>query len=87
VIFMSFPGCRRRAVAHRPGPVRIVMMLSFMLFWASGFTCLLWAVHRIARAMETIARTRALKALGDELSDEDRRTIAEYVRHQSLRRY
>ena len=84
---MSFPGRKRPVVDHRPGPARLVVMLSVMLFWASGFACLLWAVHRIARAMETVARTRALKVLGDELSDEDRRTIAEYVRHESLRRF
>jgi hypothetical protein len=84
---MWLPGHKRRVVVRRPGPVRIVLMLFFGLFWASGFTCLLWAVHRIARALETVARTRALKVLGDDLSDEDRRTIAEYVRHESLRRF
>ena len=84
---MSFPGHKRRAVASRSAPARFAVMILFLLFWASGLTCLLWAVHRIARALESIARSKALKALGDDLSDEDRRTIAEYVRHQSLRRF
>jgi hypothetical protein len=84
---MPFFGHRRRAVACRPGPMRVAMMLFAMLFWVSGFTCLLWAMHRIARAAESLARTRALKVLGDDLTDEDRRTIVEYVRHESLRRF
>jgi hypothetical protein len=67
--------------------VQMLVMLFFMVFWASGFTCLLWALHRLARAAETVARTRALKVLQDDISDEDRRTIAEYVRHASLRRF
>jgi hypothetical protein len=76
-------GTSRRA--H--GPARFLVMIGVLLFWASWITCFLWALHRIARALETIARTRALKALEDDLSDQDRRTIAEYVRHESLRRF
>jgi hypothetical protein len=72
---------------HGRAPVRMLVMIGVLLFHASVATCFLWAMHRIASALQTIARTKALKVLGDDVSAEDRRTIAEHIRRGSLRHF
>lgn len=72
---------------HGPGPLRMVFGLAFALFYALGFVSLLWAVHRIARALSITARLKTLDRLEAELTDEERRTLVERVRRESLGRY
>lgn len=71
----------------RISPFGKVFMIAMGLYWAAGFACLLWALHRIAAGIQADARVHALEVLGDELSDEDRAIVFEGIRNELRRSF
>jgi hypothetical protein len=69
---------------HRPDPIRLAIMLFAVVFWAAAVTCFLLAAHRIARGLRMSGRAAALDAAGDAMTDEEKRTVAEYLRRDAL---
>jgi hypothetical protein len=81
----------RPSYGHRgPNPIGIAFMLFMLvnwLFWAAAATCFLLAAHRVARGMNLVGRAQALKVAGDSMTDEEKRSVEEYLRHDALSRY
>jgi len=55
------------------------------LFFASAITCLLLAVHRIARGVALGGRVTALKKLGDAYTPEEREQLIHIIKRDSLK--
>jgi hypothetical protein len=79
---------------HRPGFGRkanpiigLAVFLFITLFWMGAATCFLLAAHRIARGLLMSGRAAAIEASGDSMTDEEKRTVGEYLRHDALRRF
>jgi len=81
------PFASRSCGHHKPGPVMIVVMVIFGLFWMGAVSCFLLAVHRISRGLLLAGRAQALQAAGDSMTDEEKRTVAEYLRRDALRTF
>ena len=72
---------------HRRNPIiALAIFLFITVFWMAAATSFLFAVHRISRALMMTARADVLKAAGDTMTDEEKRIVAEYLRHDALRR-
>ena len=73
---------------RRPNPlIALAVFLFFTLFWAGATTCFLLAAHRISRGLLMAGRAQAIQAAGDTMTDEEKRTVAEYLRRDALRRF
>jgi len=72
---------------HRPNPIGMAVMLFVCLFWAGAVTCFLLAAHRISRGLLMSGRAAAIQSAGDTMTDEEKRTVAEYQRRSALQRF
>jgi len=72
---------------HRPNPIGMAVMLLVCLFWAGAVTCFLLAAHRISRGLLMSGRAAAIQSAGDTMTDEEKRTVAEYQRRSALQRF
>ncbi|MDZ4063531.1 MAG: hypothetical protein U1E22_02585 [Coriobacteriia bacterium] len=53
------------------------------LFCAAAATCLLWAVHRIARGVLLGGRVEALDEFGDAFTPEEREVLIHRIKHDA----
>jgi hypothetical protein len=68
----------------RPSPLVIWFLLVENLFWAGCATCLLYALHRIAGGIATEARLKALKAMPEAFTEEERVVLVRKVKSHAL---
>jgi hypothetical protein len=68
---------------------RVLFFGVFYLFWtvfcAAATTCFLCAVNRIAGSMRAGVSLKALKQLGDEFTDEERRLVVARLKKKALK--
>lgn len=69
----------------RPNPMFLWFILVESLYWAGCAACFLFAMHRIADGMKLQGRLKALKAMPDAFTDEERVELIHKVKSQALR--
>ena len=67
--------------------IALAVFLFINLFWMAAATSFLFAAHRISRGLIMAGRAQALQAAGETMTDEEKRTIGEYLAHDALRRF
>lgn len=87
---------RKAHMLHRPGrhhmPPTMRMMKPFFLlfvlvetvFCALVATCFLYALHRIATALRTEARIRALEKMPEAFTEEEREVLVHKIKTRTL---
>ena len=69
---------------HHPHDPATVYALTRDLFLAASITCLLCALHRIARALTLRARVEALDELEDDYTSDEREIVLAKVKSGSM---
>jgi hypothetical protein len=79
----------RHSARHRflrPNPFVIWFLLLENLFWAAAAACLLSALHRIAGGVSIEARLKALKAMPEAFTEEERVVLIHKIKTRALGR-
>jgi len=75
---------RRRTHFLKPNPMVIYFVLVESLFWAGCATCFLFALNRIASGIKLEARLKALKAIPDAFTEEERLELIHKIKTRAL---
>ena len=75
---------RRRTHFLKPNPMVIYFVLVESLFWAGCAVCSLFALNRIASSTKLEARLKALKAIPDAFTEEERLELIHKIKTRAL---
>ena len=70
---------------HRRRPMMVMAFVMFhSLFFMAATTCFLQAINRVASAMKLESRLKALKAVPDAFTDEERSVLIEKITRHAV---
>ena len=69
---------------HGPPMVFVGIVMFHWLFCMATAVCFLGAINRGANALKLTSRVKALKAAGDELTDEERAVLIHKIKTRAL---
>jgi hypothetical protein len=83
-MFLPLRHRRQQPLIRLGNPLVMLFVLVETMFWGLAMACLLFALHRIASALRTEARIKALKSMPEAYTEEQREVLVRKIKQRTL---